>query len=277
MGLEGRGRHYSRARGVMEALLARLYEGEWPAAIAGRLGLQGGVRVVRETVRSPAFRRAPLRIGFASDFHAGPTTHAAQIDAACEALAGASLDVLLLGGDFVFLHARYADRLVRGLKSIRAPLGKYAVMGNHDLWADDARIAAQLERAGVQVLVNRAVSLDEQVAVCGLDEPWTGEPDAARALGTRSPFRIVLMHAPSGLSMLPAGSFQLAFCGHTHGGHVALPGRIPIVSPGPLSRAYSGGRYQVGGATLLVSRGIGGIEIPFRAFAPPDVIVCDVM
>jgi hypothetical protein len=87
----------------------------------------------------------PLRLGFATDFHSGPTTHPAVVERACRILADASPDVLLLAGDFVELHARHIDRLIPMLSAIPAPLGRFAVLGNHDLMGDDAYVAERLE------------------------------------------------------------------------------------------------------------------------------------
>jgi predicted MPP superfamily phosphohydrolase len=269
----------------MEGALAHAYSGGWPARIARAVGFQRGVRTLHHGVALASWPpNAPrLRLAFASDFHAGPTTHPRLLDDARDALANAKPDVLLLGGDYVFLDAREIEALAERFASVPAPHGRYAVMGNHDLWADDRRIARAFERSGVRVLVNEEVRLAapfDHVVVSGLDEPWVGKPDPSRAIVAEPPVtRVLLMHAPSGLLAIGERPFDVAFCGHTHGGHIALPGGVPIVATGPLSRRYSHGRFRVARrasfATLFVSRGIGGSEVPVRLFAEPDVIVCD--
>ena len=281
MALRGRGTSYTRLRGVSEGLLARAFTGAWPAHVAHALGWQRGVRVVQHDVTAAAWPASapPMTIAFASDFHAGPTTHERQLAAACDALAAASPDIVLLGGDFVLFDAKHIDALAPHLARLSPPLGKFAVMGNHDLWADDRRIVRALVHAGVRVLVNESVTLAppfDHVAIVGLDEPWTGTPDADAAFACDAPTRILLMHSPDGLLHAGAHSFDLALCGHTHGGHIALPFGVPIIVPGPLGRRHAHGRFDIDGRTLVVSRGVGGAELPFRTFAPPDVIVCRV-
>jgi predicted MPP superfamily phosphohydrolase len=64
----------------------------------------------------------------------------------------------------------------------------------------------------------------------------------------------------------------LYLCGHTHGGHIALPWG-PIYVPGPVGKQISSGFHRIEGMAVLVSRGLGGIELPIRAFAHPDVVV----
>src|SRR6185503_5146194 len=181
-------------------------------------------------------------------------------------------DLVLLGGDYVFLFAEYIDEIANRLRQIRAPLGIHAVMGNHDLWADDAAIARALEVAGAQVLVNEQVSLPApfaHVALIGLDDPWTGLPPTLPLLPPDDKrVRVVLAHAPEVMLRLRDEPFDLALCGHTNGGHVALPGSVPILVPGPLSRRYAHGRHDAGdGRTLIVRRGIGGTEVALRTFA----------
>lgn len=56
-----------------------------------------------------------------------------------------------------------------------------------------------------------------------------------------------------------------------------IRGGVPIIVPGPLGRRFAHGRFDVDGRTLLVSRGVGGAELPFRTFAQPDIVVCDVV
>ena len=137
----------------------------------------------------------------------------------------------------------------------------------------------QLEASGIQVLVNENARLPapyDRVWICGLDDHWSGWPDAAAAMRGAEGVRVVLMHAPSGLLDLGGERFDVALCGHTHGGQVALPGGLPLVVPqGRLSRRYARGRFPVGGgATLLVSVGLGCVVLPVRAFADPEIVSC---
>lgn len=220
-----------------------------------------------------------MTIAYASDFHAGATTNPALLRAACAALRAAAPDVLLLGGDFVTHDPSAVDALAAELGSLPAPLGRFAVLGNHDWWAGAPRVVQGLEAAGITVLVNQSARLPapfDGVWICGLDDHWSGRPDAAAAVAGADGIRVMLMHAPSGLLDLGHERFDVALCGHTHGGQIALPGGIPIVVPfGPLSRRYCRGRFSLGdGRTLIVSVGLGCVVVPFRLFAAPEILVC---
>jgi hypothetical protein len=278
---EGRGTSYSKKRGAAEWLLARAYRGGWPASLARAARLQDRVRTETHRVACAAWPDGvrPLRIAFASDFHAGPTTHRTLLEEAARALEQARPDVVLLGGDYVLFDAKHVEELAPILARVSssAPLGCFAVLGNHDLWADDRRIALALGRAGFRVLVNEAAHLPapfEHVSICGLDEPWTGAPDPRAAFAGARDVRVLLAHAPSAAGLVRE-RFDVLLCGHTHGGQIALPGGVPIVAVGPLGRVFSSGRHEHDGRAVIVSRGVGGSEVPFRTFAPPDVRVVE--
>jgi predicted MPP superfamily phosphohydrolase len=279
----GRARHLTLRRRLAEIWYDVAYRGAWPARLARLLGLQGRCDVATHTLPLSGRRRTapPIRIAFASDLHAGPATYPGLIAEACRALADARPDLLLLGGDFVSFHARHVDCLVPLLVAVHAPLGKFAVLGNHDLLADDAYIVRRLGDAGVRVLVNSNARLPaphDDVWICGLDNTEEGAPDAEAAFAGADGIRLVLMHSPDGLRAVGDRSFAAAFCGHTHGGQFWI-GERPLVSfSGPLSRKYlRGGVFHLGadsGGVLLVSRGIGCGNLPMRKGADPEVHVC---
>jgi predicted MPP superfamily phosphohydrolase len=258
------------------------YRSDWGIRLGRALGTPATVRVVRHTVQLDGYPPGapPLHIGFASDFHAGPTTDPRLLAGAFAALKAAAPDLILLGGDFVSLEARYVDRLFTELATLKAPLGRYAVLGNHDHWTSATRIERCLKDAGIEVLTNRNTRLPppfESIWLCGLDDHWHGRPDAAAALAGTDGVRILLMHAPSGLLDVHPHRFDLALSGHTHGGQIALPGGKPLLLPhGDLSGVYSRGRFETGSGTLIVSVGLGCSVLPIRLFSDPEILLCEV-
>lgn len=286
----GRARHLSPRHKLRELLLDRLFTGAWPTRLARPLGLGGTLHVTQHDVQLPAALAGSdgraLRVAFVADLHAGPGTHPALVARACRALAAMRPDLLLLGGDYVGFHARHMDRLVPLLREIPAPLGKVAVLGNHDLMADDAYIVQRLAEAGVRTLVNEPVRLPapwDGVWICGLDDWNQGAPDATRAFAGADGVRLLLMHSPDGLDVVGDDhAFAAAFCGHVHGGQfLRADGRpTPLASR---SRGATSRRYQRGGVfrlglrqdrLLLVTRGIGCTTLPLRRHAEPEVHLC---
>lgn len=278
-----RNKRYSHHRTTTEAWLNAALLGGRVAAWSYRLGLHGRLGVTRHSVTLPAARRLPqpLKIAFASDFHAGPPTHPAIFDDLFAQIAIEQPHVLLLGGDYVSGPAHYAEVLMPRLAACRPPFGKFAVFGNHDLSTDDMQLTQMFSRASVHTLVNRALMLPapfDSVSICGMDDPWTGAPDAAATFAGAAVTRILLMHAPDGLLVLDRQRYDIGFAGHTHGGQIALPNGTPVLMPqGPLSRPFYYGRFPVpDNGDLIVSRGVGCGNIPVRINADPELVICTV-
>lgn len=276
-----RGRYNHPWRNFGQSVIDLLLAGGHVARWSHRFGLHGRLSLTRHELTLPAGRALPrpLRIAFASDFHSGPTTAPSLFAELFDRIALERPDVLLLGGDFVSGHARNFAALGEELARSRPLLGKFAVMGNHDLWTDDAMLRSMLADAGAEVLVNRSVALPppfDSVSLCGMDDPWTGRPDGAQTFAGAAETRVLMIHSPDGLLFTGDAPFDLALAGHTHGGQIALPGGRAIVVPnGPLCRRYSRGRFDLGaGGVLVVSRGVGCSTIPLRLNAHPELVIC---
>lgn len=274
-------KHTHPIRYRVERLLDALLLNGRVAAWSYRSGLHGRLGVTRHDIAlAPGKRLArPLVLAFFSDLHAGPTTHSALYDELARLLAQEQPDAVLLGGDYVSLSGRHVARLARLLETAAtAPLGAYAVIGNHDIWHGRAPIEAELRRAGVHVLVNRNQPLPApfgNVSICGIDDPWTGWPSPRDTFEGAAEVRIYLMHSPDGMWHLSDERFDLGLAGHTHGGQIALASGKPLVSPrGPLSRRHWHGRFEFANGPLVVSRGVGCSTIPVRINADPELVIC---
>jgi predicted MPP superfamily phosphohydrolase len=279
----GRARHANFKKKAIDVTLGLLYAGGWPAAITRAIGLQGTLQVTEHVFRIPRGRAnaEDLRVAFVSDFHAGPTLHAKLLRDVLAAVADADADVVLLGGDFVSFHARYVDRLIGPLGKMRPRLGKFAVLGNHDLLGDDEYILRRLTDAGVRTLVNENVRLPapyDDIWICGLDDWDEGAPDADKTFRGADGTRIVLAHQPDALLVIEQRSFDIAFFGHVHGGQWLRRNREPAIRHrGPVSMLYMhGGVFHAGlnDAPVLVSRGVGTSTLPVRRHADPQVHIC---
>lgn len=264
-----------------DRIQALVYYGGWAARLSRLLGAQPTLQVVRHdlTIAGLPESTPELTLAFASDFHAGLTTDPDLLRRACAAMSAAKPDLLLLGGDFVSLDARQIEWLAPLLSTVTAPLGRFAVLGNHDRWNGAAQVTRTLEANGIEVLVNENRRLPppfHDVWVCGFDDYLTGQVDVGAALADAGGTRIVLMHAPDSLEDLADEHFALAICGHTHGGQIAFRSGAPLLSaPGPLSRVYSRGLFRVDhGGFLLVSVGVGCSTLPVRLNSDPEIIVC---
>jgi predicted MPP superfamily phosphohydrolase len=269
---------------MMEALLGLAYAGSWPARLWRRVPGSTRVRLVHHVLPLLPPGMPPLRLAFASDLHLGPTTPVETLESAFALLRQLQPDVLALGGDYVFLEATTAKAgaLARLVASVPARL-KLAVLGNHDLWTEHPLLERALAGAGAHVLVDEALALPPPhhgVCILGLDDPWTGGCDVERALSAcpEQALKLAVCHAPEALPRVVGRGISLLVCGHTHGGQVASPwGPLPRVVSGPVSRLHPSGLYTVDDLHLFVSRGVGGVEVPVRLFAPPDVALLELV
>ncbi|MDO8811281.1 MAG: metallophosphoesterase [Gallionella sp.] len=224
----------------------------------------------------------PLRLGFASDFHAGPLTSHQLLVEALDMLEMQKPDVVLLGGDYVTGHAYNINPLCSLLERFCPPLGIYAVLGNHDLCTDDVHIVTQLEKTGVHVLMNANIRLPppyDGISICGIEETEYGNPSVSQTLKDASQTRILLMHSPNGVHLFNDEQIDLVLCGHTHGGQIVLPnGFAPYIPQPEGCRKYAHGCFDLPRQKghLLVSRGIGCSLLPVRFLAQPEVHLCEI-
>lgn len=258
-----------------------LFAGGWAARLAHTLRLQGQVTALRHEVVVDGAARLPrpLRIAFASDFHAGPLTDVRLLRKAFRSMQEFDPDLVLLGGDFVGLHARHIGGFVDELRCVSAPLGTYAVVGNHDLWKGEEVICQALEAAGVRVLRNTAVRLPspfEDVVLGGLHDPVIGRPNAQTTFRGHQGVRIALMHSPEGIALLEGIDIAVTFTGHTHGGQVCLPGGRPLLLPSGCWK-WKAGSNPIDGMPggMIVSRGVGVSTLPLRLSCPSEVVLCE--
>jgi predicted MPP superfamily phosphohydrolase len=197
-------------------------------------------------------------------------------------------DITVLLGDYVnALRPRYYSKLVpvvdwaAALGHLRAPLGVYAVLGNHDWWAGEAgSIRRAFEKNAIHLLENEAVMASGGGAVfwiAGLGDQLVyhdhGVDDLAKTLGKISGGAPVILaaHEPSIFNRLPS-RVTLTLAGHTHGGQVYVPfaGR-PALSE-EMAR-YAHGHIVEHGRHMIVSSGLGLSGWPVRFLVPPEIVV----
>jgi hypothetical protein len=240
------------------------------------------VRLERAAVPVPGLPAglAGLRIGLLTDVHYDPRRPLAILERGVALLNAAAPDVIVLGGDYVDRRAIGFDRCAATLGRLRAPLGTYAILGNHDYWPGADLIAAKLAAAGPVVLRNRGCRLlapgGTPFWLVGLDDAARGHDDLDVALAgvPEGDTRVLLAHEPDVADKVAARGlrFALQLSGHTHGGQVVLPIVGSPVLP-RLGRRYVAGLYETPSGPVYTSRGIGSVPPYLRFRSPPEVAV----
>jgi predicted MPP superfamily phosphohydrolase len=236
-------------------------------------------RIVRTTIAvpnlPPAFRGT--RVAFLADIHHGPfipLDYVQRIVAATNALAP---DLVLLGGDYVSKRLSFIEPVMHALARLRAPMGRFAVLGNHDHWESASLSREGLDAAGFTRLDNRGIWLERAEArlrLCGVGDLWTDRQDAGSAIGdaTRDDAVIMLSHNPDFAEELTDDRVGLVLSGHTHGGQIVLPGYGAPVVPSKYGQKYLGGLVRGPLCRVFVSRGLGTSGPPVRFSSRPEIV-----
>ena len=224
-----------------------------------------------------------FRLALVSDLHAGtPHVDVGRVEQVARLVDGEGPDLVALLGDLVDDHAPFAERVApadvaRALARIRAPLGRIAVLGNHDWISGGEGIRSALIAAGIDVLEDQARLLrDARVPlwVAGLADATERSPDVPAALEDvpEHAALIVLSHDPDLFPRVPDRA-ALTVSGHTHGGQVDIPIARRRVIPSRFGDRYGAGHVEEGGRHLYVTRGVGTSGWPLRFRSRPEVVI----
>lgn len=192
-------------------------------------------------------------------------------------------DLVLLAGDYqinnipggVFVDA---EPIAEQLGALRAPLGVYAVLGNHDWWNDGERTRRAFLAQHIQVLEESSVALDfrgSRFYLVGLADQITrtSSPKLAFAGVPAEAPSLLLVHEPDVFESFPRLNLAptLTLAGHTHGGQVWLPLLGRRVVPSAFGQRYAYGHVVENGRHLFVTSGVGTSIYPIRFLVPPEI------
>ena len=176
------------------------------------------------------------------------------------------------------------------LSGFQAKFGVFAVLGNHDEWADAANIAAEFERVGFKVLNGKLDEIKlnngQKLRVLGLRDHtsityWKVFSDDAKQLlasGEGTGDVLVLQHSPDVLpvitgELLISKDLKVIFAGHTHGGQIWLPVLGAPLVPSMFGQKFARGHVKDSGVDVFVTSGIGTSIIPVRFMVTPEIAI----
>jgi predicted MPP superfamily phosphohydrolase len=219
-----------------------------------------------------------LRIIHLSDFHYGPLTDSRHLERAVAAANDLRPDLIALTGDYISQDRVYAAPCAELVGRLRARLGIYAVLGNHDHWTDAALITDLFRAEGITVLVNEGLRLDisgQSFWLAGVNDTMVGLEDLSLTLAGSSDdeMKLLLAHNPIILRRAARAGVDLVLSGHTHGGQVTL--RPEKTRSGRPRRRLLRGLGRRGNTQIYVTRGLGTVVLPIRYGCPPEVSVLE--
>ena len=271
------------------------------AAIAGTaVGAAGALAwwALWHEPRSLAVRRLTLRlphwpaalggttVAAVADLHAGaPHVDVKRVERIVRHVNREKPDLVALLGDYADPQVAFGHRVepvevAQALAKLEAPLGRFAVLGNHDWAKHGTRMPRALRDHGITVLENDAVRCSKGDGplsrtpfwVVGLADAMTRDPrlDATLARVPADEPVILLSHDPDVFPHVP-DRVSLTLAGHLHGAQVDIPVVRDKVTPSRHGAHYTDGHEVEGGRHLFVSTGVGTSRLPIRFRARPEV------
>jgi uncharacterized protein len=247
------------------------------------------IKVEQVTLHTPKLPKGAgrVRMVLISDVHLGIMVGRAGLKRILDRVTALKPDLLVCTGDLVDGQMDGLRERDRELGAVRPPLGKFAVLGNHEVLAGVAASVDFTEQSGFRMLRGEVVPVGDFLVLAGVDDPALrdgGRADAERALLETLPrgrFSILLKHRPT-VEPESRGLFDLQLSGHVHKGqifpfnlitHLFYPVKMGLSDNGTrLREAVQSGESR---SLLYVSRGSGTWGPPIRVLAPPEVTVID--
>jgi predicted MPP superfamily phosphohydrolase len=259
--------HALAALGIVCMLYGRFVEPFW-------------VEVNVMTIRTPRLRNASFRVVQISDLHCD--TAPRNEEEMVRTVNALQPDVIVATGDYLN-DAGGISRLKDALGRLEAPLGKFAVTGNFEIyrWPD----LDLMQGTGFQYLDRQsrlATKGGESIGIYGLGMGFSDD-DEEQCLLRDLPadrFNVFLYHTPDLIERLEGPGVGLYLCGHTHGGQIVLPVYGALVTFSRFKKKYESGAYRVGETLLYVNRGLGLERRPapqIRFLARPEIAVFDIV
>jgi predicted MPP superfamily phosphohydrolase len=249
------------------------------AGFYGRFIEPEDLQEVRHVFTTPKWNAPPVDFAIAGDLHVGcPSVGLDRLADIVVRLNKMKADVVLLPGDFLTRsvgHYVPPREIAEVLQYLKAPR-KFAALGNHDWYNDGRGMWKALEKAGIEVLENRAASCDSlgyKFWIAGLADCETSHPDLKKTFALVNDDAPVLMmtHNPTAFLNKPERA-ALTIAGHTHGGQVRLPLAGALHLPRNVPRKYDRGYITEEGHDMFITQGIGTSLMPVRFNCPPEIV-----
>jgi uncharacterized protein len=206
-----------------------------------------------------------------------------------EVVQNAAPDMIVISGDLIDCHRTDIESAMELIHAAVQIAPVYYVPGNHECKSNVyGELSPKLQEAGVSVLNNQSAQIrhaDATITVLGaIDIEFLKKDKKSKPIeefvasltdlcSHKEGFTMLLSHRPEYLELYASQDVDLVFSGHAHGGQVRLPFIGGLFAPGQgWTPAYTSGLYRKDATTLLVSRGLGNSEFPFRVFNRPEVV-----
>ncbi|ROQ89916.1 metallophosphoesterase [Desulfosoma caldarium] len=208
-----------------------------------------------------------------SDVHLGLNGRQALSERIVRTLRHIAPDLVVSTGDLVDGRTHALEPLLPLWQDLQPPLGKVAIVGNHEYYVGLQDAMDWTRRAGFVLLRDEATTLAGLVNVVGVDDSWKDRPETESRLlqsAANGLLTLYLKHRPQ-ICPETLGLFDLQLSGHTHRGQI-----FPFTLFVALMYPFFNGTYELEkGSALHTSRGTGTWGPPMRLLAPPEITVLE--
>lgn len=218
-----------------------------------------------------------LKIVQLTDIHVGVFMTQERLDEYVKIVNRLEPDLVVITGDFVSSSSRYVRPAIRALSQLRARLGVFGTVGNHDHYTNSIfPLIEGFARNNMKMLFNENMDLHingSKLNLIGIDYlngHAAGFDEALRGIPLDGP-TLLLSHQPNVFPKAAQQGIDLILSGHTHGGQVNLNVLGLEITPARIITPYVAGLYEEGQSKLYVSRGLGTTGPPVRINAPPEI------
>jgi len=264
-----RGWQLAGRRPAVLALAVVAVAGTWAFFEARQLHVE---RVRLVVPRLPA-GLSQLRIVQVSDLHLGLINRETVLAGVVERVRQLDPDLLVVTGDLLDAQRNHLEGLSEPWLQLEPRFGKFAVVGNHEVYAGRINSLEYLQKAGFRVLINEVVTVNGGLRIAGVPDPAWGEArEDAQVLGPAETgvTTLLLKHRPW-VEPAAIDRFTLQLSGHAHRGQL-----FPFNLLTGLAYPMQDGLYRQGQVSwLYTSRGTGSWGPPMRLFSPPEVTLIE--
>jgi hypothetical protein len=224
-----------------------------------------------------------LRIAVIGDIHTGgPFIDDNKLTRIVELTNQQKPDLIVLLGDYMSPNSWHSHRVepevtAAHMQALHAPLGVFAILGNHDWWYNGERVRRAFDDHRIKVLENEAVEIKfggKSLWLVGLSDLWTRPQHISETLASipAGAPTIALTHNPDLFPRLPA-TVPLLLAAHTHGGQVNIPLLGTPIVPSGFGSKYTAGHVFENGHHMFVTTGIGTSILPVRFRVTPEIVI----
>lgn len=218
------------------------------------------------------------RIVFLTDIHHGRFFSRSRVRNVVKLANKLDPHLALLGGDYVEGSPYYIKGCFEELGKLSALYGVYAVLGNHDHWQGAKETREAMAAQGIHSIDNNAFWIqknNQRIRIGGVGDHCEDvqKPEITTDKTQSDDFVLLVSHSPDYAMDLKSDKVDLILSGHTHGGQVTLFGLYAPKVPSRYGQKFRTGKEIVNSIPVLISNGIGTVQLPIRFFARPQILI----